>query len=142
MTLQAVRRAVEQPIIDALSLDVPVFVENQLYAENDALTEFVLVRLQFGEIIEPSVGCPPAENLRASLVVEAFTTKGRGPGRAQEIITPVLQVLTSFGGLTPATDDTRVTVSRITGPTFIPLDGRPHLMARVSAALRLRYDGA
>jgi hypothetical protein len=137
MTLQTIRAAIEQPVITAFDA-VPVFVENQQYTDNDVLSEFALVRLQWGLMNEPSIGCLPGELIRGVLVVELFTAKGEGPGRAQEVITPVLEVLSGFGR--PTNTPTRITLGQLSGPSFTPLDGRPHLMTRVSAPVRARYD--
>jgi hypothetical protein len=143
MTLQAIRAVIEQPIIAAfaaLTPPIPVYVDNQRYTDDDADSEFALLRLQWGLMNEPSIGCGPGELLRGSLVVELFVPKGAGPGRAQAAITPVLQALAGLSGsLQPGPAVAQV--GRINGPTFTPLDGRPHLMARVTAPVRGRYDG-
>ena len=138
MTLQAIRSAIEQPVITAFGT-VPVFVENQQYTDNDATSEFALVRLQWGLMNEPSIGCGPGELIRGVLVVELFTAKGEGPGRAQEVITPVMKALSSFGR--PTNTPTRITLGQLSGPSFTPLDGRPHLMTRLSCPVRASYDG-
>ena len=137
MTLQAIRTMVEQPIIAALA-PIPVYVENQLYVDNQSTTEFALVRLQWGLMNESSIGCGPGELLRGVVIVELFTAKGVGPGRAQEAITPVLMALARMSGLQSGV--AQVSVGQITGPSFTPLDERPHLMTSLSAPLRARYD--
>jgi hypothetical protein len=142
MSLQAIRAVIEQPIIaafGALAPPVPVYVENQLYVENDADTEFALVRLQWGLMNEPSIGCAPGELIRGVLIVELFTAKGAGPRRAQEAITPILSALTALGGRFQS-GPAVAHVGRITGPSFTQLDGRPHLMTSLSAPVRGKYD--
>ena len=143
MTLQAVRTLIEQPILAAFaaaSPAVPAFVENQEYGEYGATSEFALVRLQWGMVTEDMIGCAPGELLRGALVIELFTPKGVGPGRAQTVITPVLTALRGLSGIavTPAV----ARVSKVMGPTFTSLDGRPHLMTRLSATVTARYDTA
>ena len=138
MTLQLIRSAIEQPIIAAFGA-VPVYVENQQYNDNDARSEFALVRLQWGLMSEPNVGCSPSELLRGVLIIELFTAKGTGPGRAQDVITPVMKVLSGFGR--PTSTPIRITLGPLSGPGFTPLDGTPHLMTRVSCPVRARYDG-
>ena len=139
MTLQLIRSAIEQPIIAAFGA-VPVYVENQQYGDNDARSEFALVRLQWGLMNEPSIGCSPGELIRGVLIVELFTAKGTGPGRAQDVITPVMQALCSFNQPQVGADP-RITLGQVSGPSFTPLDGRPHLMTRLSCPVRARYDG-
>jgi hypothetical protein len=87
---------------------------------------------------EPSIGCVPGELLRGVLIVELFTAKGQGPGRAQELILPVMKAL-CVKALTAA--DAVVNVGSLRGPSFTPLDERPHLMTSLSASVRARYDG-
>jgi hypothetical protein len=88
---------------------------------------------------EPSIGCRPSELIRGVLIVELFTAKGEGPGRAQDVITPVMQALCGFNGVQVGADP-RITLGQLNGPSFTPLDGRPHLMTRLSAPVRARYD--
>ena len=137
MTLQAIRSALEQPVIAAFA-PVPVYVENQLYADNQATTEFALLRLQWGLMNESSIGCRPGELLRGVVIVELFTAKGTGPGRAQDLITPVMAALAQLNGM--QTGAAQVKVGQLTGPSFTPLNDRPHLMTSLSAPLRARYD--
>jgi hypothetical protein len=140
VTLQLIRAAYEQPIIAAFATatpPVPVFVENQRYTDDDSLSEFALVRLQWGEILEPVIGCTPMEFLRGVLIVELYTPKGTGPRRGQEVITPVMQALARMRQHIPG--ETQARISGVSGPTFTPLDGRPHLMTRLSARVRARY---
>ena len=139
MTLQAIRSAIEQPVITAFA-PVPTFVENQQYTDNDARSEFALVRLQWGLMNELSIGCRPGELIRGVLVVELFTAKGEGPGRAQDVILPVMQALCGFNGMQTGADP-RITLGQLNGPSFTALDGRPHLMTRLSCPVRARYDG-
>jgi hypothetical protein len=142
MTLQAVRTAIETPVIAALgafSPAIPTLVENQFYQDNDALSEFGLVRVQFGLMSEDTL-CEPMERVRGVVVVEVFTAKGEGPGRAQEVAAAVLAALADVN-LPPATSGSiRVRIGQLDGPSFTPLDGRPHLATRISAPLRARVD--
>ena len=141
MSLQAIRAFIDQPIVAAFAAlvpPIPVFVENQRYSDDDTESEFALVRLQWGLMNEPSIGCGPGELMRGSLVVELFTPKGAGPGRAQEAITPVLAALAALSSI--QSGPVRVQAGRINGPAFTPLDGRPHLMTRLSAPIKASFD--
>ena len=142
MTLQLIRAAYEQPVITAFGLatpPVPVFVENQRYTDDDSLSEFALVRLQWGEILEPVIGCTPMEFLRGALIIELYTPKGAGPGRGQDVILPVMQALARMRQQVPGAVQART--GGVSGPTFTPLEGRPHMMTRLSARVRARYTG-
>lgn len=141
MSLQIVRAAIEKPIIDALAAlasPVPAYVENQFYDEKEAEDEFALISLQWGLTSEPSVGCAAGELLRGVLAVELFTSKGKGPGRGQVLAAAVLGALGGLGG-TPSSG-TFVSLGPISGPSFTPLELRPHLMTRLSVPVRARYD--
>ena len=141
MSFQLLRSHVETPIIAAFAALTPpitTYVDNQQYTEDTPDTEFALVRLQWGRLTEPSVGCGPGELLRGVVIVELYTAKGTGPGRAQEAITPVLRAMTALSGIQPA--GARVHVGQIDGPTMTPLDGRPHLMTAVSAPVKASFD--
>lgn len=141
MTLQTLRSIVEQPVIQALASavpPVPVNVANQFRPRNDALTEFADVRVQWGETTTPAIGCAPSELMRGVLVVELFTAKGDGPGRAQDVITPVLQALAGFNRL--AVSGTLVTVGPVNGPSFTALDQRPYFMTRITVPVRGRVN--
>ena len=80
MTLQLIRTAYETPIRNALLALTPAIAsltDNQFYDDNTAVTEFALIRINFGLMTE-AVLCAPMERIRGSLVVEIFTQKGKG----------------------------------------------------------------
>ena len=57
MTFQAVRRYFEEPIETALNgFNIPIRYENQLVPDDDAASEFALVRLNFGTTAEIAIG--------------------------------------------------------------------------------------
>ena len=143
MTLQAVRTHFEQAVRDGvavISATLPVLTDNQLYTDNDAEAEFVLVRLNFGAMTEPTF-CEEVERIRAALVVEIFTKKGVGPGRGQRIATEVMKKLNALPlhKNNTAPGSVRGRVNSMVGPSFTPLDGRPHLMTRLSCSLQASY---
>jgi hypothetical protein len=135
--LQSIRRVVEAPIEQALSAmlpPIPVFTDNRLYDEDDATSEFCLVRLSFGLMSGPTIGiCGDVEQIRASLVVEVFTPKGNGPGRGQDAATVVWQELAKLSRALGQPGTTFVRLGPISGPSFTPLQGRPHYFTRLSA---------
>ena len=144
MTLQAIRRFFEQPVEDSITLydaSIPVFTDNQTYVDNDAESEFVLMRVNFGPTTEQTF-CGPMERIRGSLVVEIYTPKGRGPGRAQEIASEVAFALNSLPRHTSTTTPDVVSgrINEINGPTFTSLDGRPHQLTRLSCGFQAAYS--
>lgn len=135
--LQSIRRVVEAPIEQALSTmlpPIPVFTDNRLYDEDDATSEFCLVRLSFGLMSDPTIGiCGDVEHIRASLVVEVFTPKGNGPGRGQDAATAIWQELAKLNRFMAQPGTAFVRLGPISGPSFTPLQGRPHYFTRLSA---------
>ena len=140
--LQAIRRAIEEPVeaaLAALTPPIPVFTDNRLYDEDDATSEFCLVRMSFGRMSEPTIGvCGHLEHIRASVVVEVFTPKGNGPGRGQQAAQRIWNALMPLDQILPAAGDLVVRVGSITGPSFTPLQGRPHLFTRLSLPVYAR----
>ena len=144
MTLQAIRRFFEQPVeagLHGVDPTLKVFTDNQTYVDNDAESEFVLMRVNFGPTTEQTF-CGPMERIRGSLVVEIYTPKGRGPGRAQEIASEVASALNSLPRHTDTTTPDVVSgrINEINGPTFTSLDGRPHQLTRLSCGFQAAYS--
>ena len=144
MTLQAIRRFFEQPVeagLHGVDPTLKVLTDNQTYVSDNAETEFVLLRVNFGPTTEQTF-CGPMERIRGSLVVEIYTPKGRGPGRAQEIASEVAFALNSLPRHTNTTTPDVVSgrINEINGPTFTPLDGRPHLLTRLSCGFQAAYS--
>lgn len=140
--LQAIRRAIEAPVetaLAALTPPIPVFTDNRLYDENEAASEFCLVRMSFGRMSEPTIGtCGHVEQIRASVVVEVFTPKGEGPGRGQQAAQRIWNALMPLDQILPAAGDLVVRVGSISGPSFTPLQGRPHFFTRMSLPVYAR----
>lgn len=143
MTLQSIRRTVETPIRTALlALTPPIkpLTENESYTENTALSEFALLSLSFGLMAEPSVGCSMDEFIRASLVITIYTQKSTGPGRAQHAAQAVMTAIAGLGRptATPVVAGVKAWPLGMSGPTFTPMDGRPHLATRITAPLQAK----
>lgn len=140
MSLQKIRTAIEVPIKTALQVVAPSFkvlTENQEYAENSSLSEFALVSISFGLMTESSLQCELAVNIRASLVVTIYSQKGKGPGRAQQLAEAVIDALVGMSDptATPAVSGVRAYPTQIDGPTFTPMEGRPHIATRITAPI-------
>lgn len=138
MTLQSIRRYYEEPVeLVAAALNIPMRYPNQLESGGDAYTEYMTTRLQFGNMVEPTV-CGPMEMIRGSFIVEYFGPKGIGAGRAQEVFERVgfalcQQVETRphlVAGFTIMGD-----IIDLNGPLFAALDDRPYYFGSMSAAI-------
>lgn len=140
MSFQAVRAVFEEPVIAALDdFGVPCYVDNQAFTTPDAGQEYATINLQFGDTTSRALG-GNLEHLRGSLVVECFTAKNIGPGRAQSLITSVMQVLNSLNSCTGYPEAGAVGwVGDLVGPAFFALDDQPFYMVRVSAEVSARY---
>jgi hypothetical protein len=139
---QKIRWAIEEPIrvaLTALTPSIPSFTDNQLYSENDSLTEFALIRVNFGLTTELNIGCESAENIRGSLVVDVFTQKGTGPGRAQAAAIVVSRAMNSLTRARTTPAGISINLGQIRGPAFTPLDGRPHLHAMLTAGFGAQH---
>jgi hypothetical protein len=142
MTLQAIRRFYEAPLISAFGNfvpTVPVYVDNQPLPDTTALSEYVLLRLSFGLITEPTL----AANFdwhRGSLVIEVYSAKGVGPGRGQALIQTAIDTLTAMNATQgTAVNNVRGSIGPIVGPSFFALEGTPHYLTRISTAFQARY---
>ena len=143
MTLQAIRRFFEQPVeagLHGVDPTLKVLTDNQTYVSDNAETEFVLLRVNFGPTTEQTF-CSPLERIRGSVVVEIYTPKGRGPGRGQTLATAVMRSLNNLPRSLDLTGGGTVSgrVLELNGPTFTPLDGRPHLLTRLSGGFQAAY---
>jgi hypothetical protein len=142
MSYQKVRAHFEQPVIaalQALTPPVPVFVDNQPITDSDAAKEHARIRLDFGTTTEITLQ-ENVEMLRGNVVVECYAVKGKGPARAQLMITEVAKALNGLSkcGGKPATG-VRGRVREMTGPNFYAMDGTPFFVARVGCGFDASY---
>ena len=90
MNYQGVRAEFESDLATAyaaLSPAVPVYFDNTLNTVSDAETEFIHVNLQFGLTTESSLSTQH-DFIRGTIVVRAYSEKGKGPARNQTLINP------------------------------------------------------
>jgi hypothetical protein len=143
--LQAIRRAIEAPVetaLAALTPAIPVFTDNRFYDADDATSEFCLVRVNFGLMADPTIGfCGDVEHIRASAVIEVFTPKGNGPGRGQKAAEAIWRALVPLNRKLPAAGALVVHLGSLSGPSFTPLQGRPHFFTRLSLPVYARVPG-
>lgn len=144
--LQRIRRSYEQVVEAALASQagalIPVFSDNSYYAEKKTFDEFALVRLSFGEMHQLFIGGMD-EDVRGTLIVEIFVSKGAGAGRAQNAAEAVLIALAGLNNrLADPFDDVVARTGPISGPRVTPLQSAPHFQARLSCSIRARYNQA
>ena len=88
MNYQAVRAAVEQPLLTAfnsLSPAVPVFFDNITAAPKNITTEYVRINVTFGITNEPTL-TGSIDFARGAVIIRVFTEKNQGPSRNQTLL--------------------------------------------------------
>ena len=142
MTLQAIRSIYEAPVIAALGALTPAvscYGDNQTYTDDDATTEYALIRVNFTGTTEVNLGAS-LENLRGVVIVECFTPKNIGPARAQEMITSVMTALNNLNTCNPhPSTGSYGRVGEINGPNFAALSDKPHYMASISCPFKATH---
>jgi hypothetical protein len=142
--LQSIRAAYELPIqnaLDSLQPPIPVYFDNQLYDENDSETEFAVLEIGFGDMtVLNMLPCGDSEWIRGLLVLNIYTPKGIGPGRAQEAAQVVWGALDLFNKGFSQTKGVTARITNVTGPRLFALPNRPLFAARISTGIRARVD--
>lgn len=95
MNYQAIRAAVENPLLSAFGAlvpAVPVYFDNITAAPPNATTEYVRVNVTFGLTNDPTL-TSSVDNARGAIIIRVFTEKGKGPGRNQTLLTTAVNVL-------------------------------------------------
>jgi len=140
MSLQNIRRYYEQPVIDyATDNSIEIRLDNQNVPTGDASDEFIVTRLNFGVMTEPSL-CGAYENIRGSFIIEVFAPKGKGPARAQKIMEDLFcEMMKLTKRPTERTFGVLGTLGPITGPIFTALDDRPYFFAAMSMPIQAEY---
>ena len=120
MSLQAVRALYEVPVMNACATyGVPVIKARLTPAAAPAKRCRMSMRASVTSQFKP-LG-ESLETLNGTFVVELFTIKGEGPGRAQFVITEIVKALNNINTCDPHTGDTDVAygyVGPIAGPLF------------------------
>lgn len=136
--LQQIRGIYERVVIDAAD-PVQVYVENQSAVDFDKLTEYCLIRVNFGMMQEPVIGTQAQWHVRGSLVCEIYSRKNIGPGRGMQIAAPIIEALSALNVSTPPASQEIITrVGPLTGPTQAQLQDRPHHFTRFSMPFAAR----
>lgn len=120
MEYQSVRSAIESPLkasFDALSPAVPVYFDNTLNTISDAEGEFIHVNLQFGLTTETTL-TTQSDYIRGTIVIRAYTEKGKGPARNQTLINTAVTTLRTLSDQAKASSGVYVRIGVLDGPSF------------------------
>jgi len=135
MNYQAIRAAVENPLLTAfsgLSPAVPVYFDNITAAPPNTTTEYVRINVTFGITNEPTL-TSSVDNARGAVIIRIFTEKGKGPGRNQALLTTAVNVLETLNSTAKTDSGVFFRVGEINGPTFSATEQSPHFMGRIEA---------
>jgi hypothetical protein len=136
MNYQAIRAAVENPLLTAFGAlvpAVPVYFDNITAVPPNTTTEYVRVNVTFGITNEPTL-TSSVDNARGAIVIRIFTEKGRGPARNQTLLTTAVNVLETLNNSTKGTTGVYFQVGEINGPTFSATEQAPHFVGRIDTS--------
>jgi hypothetical protein len=136
MNYQAIRAAVENPLLTAFGAlvpPVPVYFDNITAVPPNTTTEYVRVNVTFGITNEPTL-TSSVDNARGAVVIRIFTEKGKGPARNQTLITTAVNALETLNNTAKATSGVFFRVGEINGPTFSATEEAPHFVGRIDTS--------
>lgn len=136
MNYQAIRAAVENPLLSAFGAlvpAVPIYFDNITAVPPNTTTEYVRVNVTFGITNEPTL-TSSVDNARGAIVIRIFTEKGRGPARNQTLLTTAVNVLEALNNGTKSTSGVYFKVGQINGPTFSTTEDAPHFVGRIDTS--------
>ncbi len=135
MNYQAIRAAIENPLLSAFSAlvpAVPVYFDNITAVPPNTTTEYVRVNVTFGITNEATL-TSSVDNARGAVVIRVFTEKGRGPARNQTLLNTATAVLETLNDTAKTATGVYFRVSNINGPTFSSTEDSPHFVGRIEA---------
>lgn len=138
MNYQAIRAAIENPLLDAfdaLSPSVPVYFDNITAAPKNTTTEYVRVNVTFGITNEPTL-TSSVDFARGAIVIRVFTEKGNGPARNQTLVSTAVNVLETLNDTAKTGSGVFFRVGEINGPTFSSSETSPHFSSRIETGYR------
>lgn len=136
MNYQAIRAAIENPLLTAFNSlvpAVPVYFDNITAVPPNTTTEYVRVNVTFGITNEPTL-TSSVDYARGAVVIRIFTEKGRGPARNQTLITTAVNVLETLNNTAKTTTGVFFRVGQINGPTFSATEESPLFMGRIETS--------
>ena len=138
MNYQAIRAAIENPLLTALnslSPAVPVFFDNITAAPKNTTTEYVRINVTFGITNEATL-TGSVDNARGAVIIRVFSEKGQGPARNQTLLTTATNVLETLNNTAKTGSGVFFRVGDINGPTFLADEESPHFMGRIDTGFR------
>lgn len=135
MNYQAIRAAIENPLLTAFSAltpAIPVYFDNITAVPPNTTTEYVRINITFGITNEPTL-TTSVDNARGALVIRIFTEKGRGPARNQTLLTTAVNVLETLNATAKPSSGVFMRIGEINGPTFSSTEDAPHFVGRIDA---------
>jgi hypothetical protein len=135
MNYQAIRAAIENPLLTAFSSlvpAVPVFFDNITAAPANSTTEHVKVNVTFG-VTNETMLVGSMDNARGAIVIRVYSEKGKGPARNQALLTTAVAVLETLNNTAKTTTGVYFRVGNISGPTFSANDTSPLFVGQIDA---------
>lgn len=136
MNYQAIRAAVENPLLTAFSSlvpAVPVYFDNITAVPPNTTTEFVRINVTFGVTNEPTL-TSSVDNARGAIIIRIFTEKGRGPARNQTLLTTAVNVLETLNNTGKQATGVFFRIGEINGPSFSATEESPHFVGRIDTS--------
>jgi hypothetical protein len=136
MNYQAIRAAIENPILTAFGAlvpAIPVYFDNITAVPPNTTTEYVRVNVTFGLTNDPTL-TSSVDNARGAIVVRIFTEKGKGPARVQILMNNVADVFETLNNTGKSATGVFVRVGSINGPTFSSTEDAPLFMGRIETS--------
>lgn len=136
MNYQAIRAAVENPLLtafNALVPAVPVYFDNITAAPLNTTTEYVRVNVTFGLTNDPTL-TSSVDNARGAIIIRIFTEKGKGPARNQVLLNTAVNALETLNNTAKTATGVFFRVGSINGPSFSAVETSPHFMGRIDTS--------
>lgn len=136
MNYQAIRAAVENPLLTAFSSlvpAVPVYFDNIAAVPPNTTTEYVRVNITFGLTSDPTL-TTSLDNARGALIIRIFTEKGKGPARNQTLLTTAVTALETLNNAGKPNSGVYFRTGAINGPTFSAEETAPHFVGRIDTS--------
>jgi hypothetical protein len=136
MNYQAIRAAIESPLLTAFGAlvpAIPVYFDNITAVPPNTTTEYVRVNVTFGLTNDPTL-TSSVDNARGAIVVRIFTEKGKGPARVQTLMNSVADVFETLNDTAKSATGVFVRVGSINGPTFSSTEDAPLFMGRIETS--------
>jgi len=136
MNYQAIRAAVENPLLTAFGAlvpAVPVYFDNITAAPSNTTTEYVRVNVTFGLTNDPTL-TSSVDNARGAIIIRVFTEKGKGPGRNQTLLTAAVNVLENLSSSAKTGTGVFFRCGSLNGPTFSATEDAPLFMGRMDTS--------